>query len=99
MFLWRSHTLPSTGADVAIHGHAACTPAPNRGSKVQPSLKTTVLRRAAALLGGAARLREVLGVTEEVYASWISGAQEPPEPAFLRALSVILDDLDERYGA
>jgi len=66
---------------------------------VQPSLKTTVLRRAAVLLGGAARLREVLGVPEEVYASWISGAQEPPEPAFLRALSVILDDLDERFGA
>jgi hypothetical protein len=41
----------------------------------------------------------VLGVTEEVYASWVSGAQEPPEPAFLRALSVILDDLDERFGA
>jgi hypothetical protein len=69
------------------------------GSKVQPSLKITVLRRAAVLLGGAASLREVLGVTEAAYASWASGAEEPPEPVFLRALSVILDDLDERSGA
>ena len=52
------------------------------------------MRIAADLLGGPRQLRIFLRAPAADVAAWLAATREPPEPAFLRALELILDDLD-----
>lgn len=52
------------------------------------------LRVAAELLGGPRQLRIFLRAPAADVAAWLAGTQEPPDSAFLRALELVLDDLD-----
>ena len=58
------------------------------------SVKTRTLQLVARMLGGPARLRDVLRASSTDVAGWLSGRSEPPMPVLLKALDVILDDLD-----
>ena len=49
---------------------------------------------AAKRLGGPRKLRDYLRAPSAELVAWLSGVEEPPTPVFLRALEVILDDLD-----
>ncbi len=60
------------------------------------SVKTRALRIAAQKLGGARKLRDLLRVPTADVVSWLAGIEEPPAPVFMRALELILDDLDSR---
>jgi hypothetical protein len=53
-----------------------------------------VLQIAAQLLGGPRKLRGYLGASSAEVVSWLAGIEPPPQHAFLRALELILDDLD-----
>ena len=48
------------------------------------------------MLGGPGKLRVLLGVSSASLASWLAGNGEPPDKAFLKAVQVILDNLDSR---
>jgi hypothetical protein len=52
------------------------------------------MRIAAELLGGPRQLRIFLRAPAADVAAWLAATRDPPEPAFLRALELILDDLD-----
>jgi hypothetical protein len=52
------------------------------------------MRIAAELLGGPRQLRIFLRAPAADVAAWLAATAEPPESAFLRALELILDDLD-----
>ena len=56
--------------------------------------KARVLRIAANILGGPRQLRSFLGVPSASLANWLAGIGEPPHEVFLKALQVILDELD-----
>jgi hypothetical protein len=60
------------------------------------SVKTKALQIAARKLGGPRKLRDYLRMPTADVVSWLAGIQEPPTPVFLRALELILDDLDNR---
>ena len=60
------------------------------------SVKTKALQIAARKLGGPRKLRDYLRMPTADVVSWLSGIEEPPGPVFLRALELILDDLDGR---
>ncbi len=60
------------------------------------SVKTKALQIAARKLGGPRKLRDYLRMPTADVVSWLAGIQEPPMPVFLRALELILDDLDGR---
>ena len=51
---------------------------------------------AANRLGGPRKLRDYLRAPSADMVSWLAGLEEPPTPIFLRALELILDELDER---
>ena len=53
-----------------------------------------VLQIAAEMLGGPRKLRSYHGASSADVVSWLSGIEPPPPHAFLRALELILDDLD-----
>lgn len=59
------------------------------------AVKTRTLQQAAQLLGGAANLRDYLRVPSGELADWLSGIEEPPMIVFLRAVDLILNDLDD----
>lgn len=59
-------------------------------------VKTKALQIAARKLGGARKLRDYLRVPTADVVSWLAGIEEPPTPVFLRALELILDDLEGR---
>ena len=59
-------------------------------------VKTKTLQIAAERLGGRRQLRDYLRVPTEELVRWLSGAADPPAEVWLRALEVILDDLDSR---
>ena len=46
------------------------------------------------MLGGPRQLRIFLRAPAAEVAAWLAATREPPEPVFLRALELILDDLD-----
>jgi hypothetical protein len=48
------------------------------------------------MLGGPSQLRAFLGVSSASLAAWLAGNDEPPDKVFLKALQVILDNLDLR---
>lgn len=56
------------------------------------------MRIAAELLGGPRQLRIFLRAPAADVAAWLAATREPPEPAFLRALELILDELDAGGG-
>jgi hypothetical protein len=60
------------------------------------SVKTRALQIAARRLGGPRKLRDYLRTPTADVVAWLSGIQEPPTPIFLRAMELILDDLDRR---
>jgi hypothetical protein len=59
------------------------------------SVRIRALREAARLLGGAAKLRDRLQSSSADIAEWLAGVKEPPE-VLLRAVDLILDELDAR---
>jgi hypothetical protein len=58
------------------------------------SVKAKTLQLAAKKLGGSRKLRDYLRAPSAEFVSWLSGIEEPPTAVFLRALELILDDLD-----
>ena len=66
------------------------------GVRMEQDLASRTLRLAAAVLGGPRRLAQHLGVQPLEVLGWLSGSSEPPRPVFLRALEVILKDLEAR---
>jgi hypothetical protein len=52
------------------------------------------MRIAAELLGGPRQLRIFLRAPAADVAAWLAATMEPPESVFLRALELILEDLD-----
>jgi len=60
------------------------------------SIKVQAMQLAARLLGGPAKLRDRLGVRSSDIADWLAGVREPPPEVLLRAIEVILDDLDAK---
>jgi DNA-binding transcriptional regulator YdaS (Cro superfamily) len=55
-------------------------------------LRISVLRRAAAIAGGNAQLRALLGVEQHALDLWLAGRATVPESVFLLAVDVILQD-------
>jgi hypothetical protein len=49
---------------------------------------------AAKRLGGPRKLRDFLRAPSAEVVAWLAGVEEPPAAVFLRALELILDDLD-----
>ncbi len=62
------------------------------------SVRTRVLRAAASLVGGPRKLRDLLQVRSAQMMAWLSGAEEPPRNVFLRAVHLVLDELERRRG-
>lgn len=60
------------------------------------SVKAKTLQMAAKKLGGPRKLRDYLRAPSAAVVSWLAGVEEPPTAVFLRALELILDDLDRR---
>lgn len=58
------------------------------------SVRIRALREAARLLGGAAKLRDRLKASSADTADWLAGVREPPDEILLRAVDLILDELD-----
>jgi hypothetical protein len=61
---------------------------------MERSVKTRTLQMAANALGGPRKLRDRLEVSSSEIAAWLNGTAEPPREIFLRALEIILDDLE-----
>lgn len=59
-------------------------------------LDTEVLRLAARILGGPRNLLARLEASAADVEAWLAGTREPPREVLLKALEVILDELDER---
>lgn len=60
------------------------------------SVKVRALRLAARMLGGPAKLRDALKAPSADVADWLAGTREPPQEVLLKAMDLILDDLDRR---
>jgi hypothetical protein len=65
-------------------------------ARMASELRSRTLRAAASIVGGPRRLAQVLGARPSEVLAWLSGTSEPPQAAFLKALEVILSDLDAR---
>jgi len=67
-------------------------------SAAAPTLRATpvvrVLRRAARLAGGTAKLAAHLDVSERELLAWLKGEGETPETVFLLAFDLVLTDLE-----
>jgi hypothetical protein len=61
---------------------------------MERSVKTRTLQMAANALGGPRKLRDRLKVSSSDVAAWLNGTAEPPREIFLRALEIVLDDLE-----
>jgi hypothetical protein len=58
------------------------------------SVRTETIRVASRLAGGPRKLAALLSSPLADVMDWIAGTKEPPEAAFLRALAIVLDELD-----
>jgi hypothetical protein len=58
------------------------------------NVRIRVLKAAAGVLGGPRKLRAFLRVRSADLLAWQAGTARPPDAVFLRALQVLLDDLD-----
>jgi hypothetical protein len=54
-------------------------------------VRTAALCRAAEILGGPSRLREILGVSAIALTVWMTGAEAPPTDVFLKAVDLIAE--------
>ena len=63
------------------------------------TIRTKALRIAADAVGGSRKLRDSLGASSADVVAWLAGVEEPPAPVFLKAMEIILDDLDRRNPA
>jgi hypothetical protein len=67
------------------------------GSNARVTMASPVKSQtAAAILGGPRSLRDYLRQPSARVIAWMSGGEEPPDAVFLRALEVVLDDLDQQ---
>ena len=57
-------------------------------------VKTKTLQLAAEMVGGPRKLRDALKAPSADVMAWLAGDKEPPEEVFLRALDLLLDELD-----
>jgi hypothetical protein len=65
-------------------------------ARTEIDVRTAAVRRAAEVVGGSSRLREILGVSALSLAVWLGGTEPPPTDVFLKAVDVIADsDLDK----
>jgi hypothetical protein len=55
-------------------------------------LRTTVLRRAADIMGGAAALQQRLSVEQHALELWLSGRATVPEWVFVLAVDLVVRD-------
>ena len=55
-------------------------------------LQSTLLKRAAQITGGYAQLCEYLGVSDARLRLWLAGSVRLPDPIFLRAVDLVLQD-------
>jgi hypothetical protein len=55
-------------------------------------LQATLLKRAAQITGGYAQLCEYLGVSEARLRLWLAGSVRLPDPIFLKAVDLVLQD-------
>ena len=55
-------------------------------------LQSTLLRRAAQITGGYSQLCEYLGVSEARLRLWLAGSVRLPDPVFLKAVDLVLQD-------
>ena len=55
-------------------------------------LQSTLLKRAAQITGGYAQLCEYLGVSEARLRLWLAGSVRLPDPIFLKAVDLVLQD-------
>ena len=62
------------------------------------SVQTRTMRAAAAAVGGSKPLRDRLGASSAEVLAWLSGTEVPPRAVFLRAVELVLDDMDRRDG-
>jgi hypothetical protein len=56
----------------------------------KPTIHTETLRRAAAALGGEARLAKALRVPAEQARRWLAGEDYPSTAVYLRALDLLI---------
>jgi hypothetical protein len=56
---------------------------------LESSVQTRTLRRAVETLGGVGELAALLNSSEADIKLWITGAQRPPQVAFLKALDIV----------
>src|SRR3954471_19248996 len=59
------------------------------------SIQTQTLQRAASVLGGKEKLRELLRVPMRELESWLAGAERPPLDVFLKAVDVVSEPPSE----
>ena len=69
---------------------------PLEGGRVGSSVERRTLEAAAAILGGPRKLRDVLKVPSAKLVAWLAGREPAPREVFLKALDIVLDDLDRR---
>lgn len=55
-------------------------------------LQPVLLKRAAQIAGGYAQLCELLGVSETRLKLWLGGTVRLPDPIFVKAVDVVLQD-------
>ena len=55
-------------------------------------LQSTLLKRAAQITGGDSELCEYLGVSEARLRLWLAGRVRLPDPIFLKAVDLVLQD-------
>ena len=62
------------------------------------SVERRTLELAASIVGGPRRLRDLLKVPSADLVAWLAGNAVPPREVFLRALDIVLDELDKGNG-
>ena len=55
------------------------------------SFQRRALRKAARILGGETRLREMLDAPPGAFVRWLEGVEAMPEPAFLMVIDFLAD--------
>ena len=58
------------------------------------SIYTRIFVKAAEILGGRSQLGRHLQVPGDELAAWIEGKRIPPRPMFLKAIDIVLEELD-----
>ena len=59
---------------------------------------TKLLQAAAEILGGERPLAEVLGISQTLLSAYLNDARPLPDSLLLRAVDIILEDRQARFG-